>query len=107
MLIIFDDATVLNVDKIEYMTIGYTPETKKILKSNFLGLFPIYERQEIPAWTLTFKYTHPEIIGTWTYTNKNSDYERLKISAKQIIVQIRRFDPTLINTEFEEAFFKE
>lgn len=110
MLIVFDETTVLSVDKIMSLLIKSTPvKEKTLVSSGFLGLNPKYDEVEIPSWTLEFKYTKPDDTKNnyWTFTSQSKDYNNLKKMAKEIIQQIKSFDASLINAAFESAFLKE
>ena len=109
MYIITSETTVLNVAKIIHLMIVTTPKFEKTkVSSGFLGLFPKYETTETPYYTLNFKYTCAVQANTqMTFTCGNSDYNTLKKTAKDIILQIKKYDASWIDAAFEEAFLKE
>lgn len=110
MLIVFDETTVLSVDKVISMVIKNTPiKEKTLVSSGFLGLNPKYDEVETQSWTLEFKYTKPEDAkhSHWSYTCESKNLDYLKKQAKEIIQQIKGYDASLINTAFENAFLKD
>ncbi len=108
MVIVFGENTILNVDKVISLLIKYTPQEERTkTSSGFFGLFPTYETTKRDEWTLEFQYTGG-VVGNmeYTYTSRSSNYQRLVEQAKQIILQIKKYDNTIIDQAFEDAFLK-
>lgn len=108
MLIVVNEVSVLNVKEVIGMTLSKKiKEIKTKVSDGFLGLFPTYDKTEEYSYLLTFQYISQHGIGNeMTFTYEHSDYNRVKNSAKQIIVQLRRHDNTMIDEAFEEAILK-
>ena len=85
MLIYLDPTTVLNVDKVRSLMIN-TVEKVNIL---------------------TFKYICSVSKVEMTYTSKCETRKPLDSIAKEIIVQLKRYDSTFVDRAFEDAFLKE
>lgn len=108
MYIVTGETTVLNISKIISLMILTTPKSEKTVTSSFFGLFPKYETTETPFYTLSFKYMCAVQPNThMTFTCGHSDYAVLQKQAKDIILQIKKYDASWIDAAFEEAFLKE
>ena len=108
MFIALDDGFVINLKDFDTMSLNSSKKkTKHLVSTGFLGLFPEYEeKEEIAKWVLTIHYTKPD--GTKTqYGIECSDRNVLVGAARNVFKQIQQYDPSMINSAFEEAFFKE
>lgn len=107
MVIVFDETTVLNVEKVISMMIKHTPTKEKVLKSSgFLGLNPQYETISTDSWTLEFEYVAVNNIH-YRFTCSNINHNSIRNTGLEIIAQLKRYDSTIVDKAFEDAFLKE